>query len=64
MVAKKSSGKKGSGVRVGKLKLNKETVKDLTKTEVKKVRGGNAMNLCNATTSCGVHVPKTQIGNN
>jgi hypothetical protein len=40
MVAKKSSGKKGSRVKVGKLKLTKETVKDLTKTEAKKVKGG------------------------
>jgi hypothetical protein len=61
MVAKKSSGKKGSRVKVGKLKLSKETVQDLTKTEVKKVKGGNAVNLCKATATCGVHFPKTQI---
>jgi hypothetical protein len=40
MVAKKSAGKKGSRVKVGKLKLTKETVKDLTNTEAKKIKGG------------------------
>jgi hypothetical protein len=42
MVARKSSGKKGSRVKVGKLKLTKATVKDLTKTEAKKIKGGSA----------------------
>jgi hypothetical protein len=37
MVAKKTTGAK---VKVGKLKLNKETVKDLTGSEAKKIKGG------------------------
>ena len=35
---KKSTGK--AKVKVGKLQVNKETVKDLTKGEAKKVKGG------------------------
>jgi natural product precursor len=35
--------KKGR-VKVGKLKLNKETVKDLTNSEAKRVKGGQAWN--------------------
>ena len=35
---RKSAGK--SKVKVGKLQVNKETVKDLTKDEAKKVKGG------------------------
>ena len=38
MVTKKKSAK--SRVKVGKLKLNKETVKDLKKGEAGKVKGG------------------------
>jgi hypothetical protein len=36
----KATKKKGSRVKVGKLKVNKETVKNLTKSEVKKIKGG------------------------
>jgi natural product precursor len=32
--------KQKARVKVGKLKLNKETIKELSKSEVKKVRGG------------------------
>ncbi len=39
MVTKKKSTKK-SRVKVGKLKLNKETVKDLSRGEATKVKGG------------------------
>jgi len=39
MVTKKKSTKKGR-VQVGKLKVNKETVKDLTRGEAGKVKGG------------------------
>jgi hypothetical protein len=52
MVVKKSSGKKGSRVKVGKLKLTKETVKNLTKTEAKKVRGGGTNKTCAAAAKC------------
>lgn len=38
MVTKSKSAKKP--VKVGKLKLNKETVKDLTAKDAKKVKGG------------------------
>jgi hypothetical protein len=40
MVAKKSAGKKSSRVKVGKLKLTKETVKTLPGSELKKIKGG------------------------
>jgi hypothetical protein len=33
---------KGSRVKVGKLELNKETVKNLTRTERKQIKGGQA----------------------
>jgi len=39
MVTKKKSTQK-SRVKVGKLKLNKETVKDLSRGETTKVKGG------------------------
>lgn len=41
--SKKTAAKKGR-VKVGKLKLNKETVKDLTGRERKKIKGGVASN--------------------
>jgi hypothetical protein len=53
MVAKKSSGKKGGRVKVGKLKLTKETVKDLTKTEAKKIKGGGTRK--NAICAANIH---------
>ncbi len=37
---KKAGGTKKGRVNVGKLKLNKETVKDLSGAQKKKVRGG------------------------
>jgi hypothetical protein len=52
MVAKKSTGKRGSRVKVGKLKLAKETVKNLTKTEAKKVKGGGSIKTCAAVAMC------------
>jgi|GEM_PF-3975045 len=39
--------KKESRVKVNKLKLNKETVKDLTDAETKKVQGGNTIRVNN-----------------
>ncbi|PYS92924.1 MAG: hypothetical protein DMF64_07285 [Acidobacteria bacterium] len=46
MVAKKITGpkeqKKGK-VKVGKLKLNKETIKDLTGNEARRIKGGVAI---------------------
>jgi hypothetical protein len=48
----KQTEKKGR-VKVGKLKLNKETVRDLTTSESKAVRGGQAVaqpRTCNNTT--------------
>lgn len=47
---KKSAGK--SRVKVGKLKVNKETAKDLTKVEEKGIKGGRAFTdrrLCPVT---------------
>ncbi len=49
---KKSTGEKEAKkgrVKVGKLKLNKETVKDLTDSEAKKIKGGAA-----ARTTCSI----------
>ena len=40
MVAKGKKGEKKGKVNVGKLKLNKETVKDLTPRERKQIKGG------------------------
>lgn len=40
MVTRKKTGEKKGRVKVGKLKLNRETVKDLTSNQKKKVRGG------------------------
>jgi hypothetical protein len=42
MVVKKSTATKGSKTKLGKLKLNKETVKSLTTKETKAVKGGQA----------------------
>jgi natural product precursor len=43
MVVKKSTATKGSKTKLGKLKLNKETVKNLTSKETKAVKGGQAV---------------------
>lgn len=40
MVTKTKTGKKKGKVKVGKLKVNKETVKDLTGNQQKEIRGG------------------------
>ncbi len=40
MVTKTKAGQKKGKVKVGKLKLNKETVKDLSAEEQKKLKGG------------------------
>ena len=40
MVTKSKAGKKKSKVNISKLKVNKETVKDLTGNQKKNVRGG------------------------
>jgi hypothetical protein len=40
MVTKNKTGEKRGKVKVGKLKLNKETVKDLSAAEQKKLRAG------------------------
>ena len=42
MVVKKSKATKGARAKLGKLKLNKETVKSLTTKETKAVKGGQA----------------------
>ena len=57
MVTKsKTSGTKKTGrVKVGKLKLNRETVKDLTDSAQKKVKGGVVKQLTGTTTFC--HCP-------
>ena len=40
MVAKNKTGEKRGKVEVGKLKLKKETVKDLTSSQQKEIKGG------------------------
>lgn len=55
VVKKKSTSEQGElkgKVKVGKLKLNRETVKDLTSEQQKRVKGGL---LGNASTSCSVN---------
>jgi hypothetical protein len=44
MVTKNKTGEKRGKVKVGKLKLNKETVKDLTGGEQKQLKGGRILN--------------------
>ena len=48
---KKSTGK--AKVKVGKLQVNKETVKDLTKGEAKKVKGGAGVGFTPSRSPCG-----------
>jgi hypothetical protein len=48
----KATKRKGSRVKVGKLKLTKETVKNLNKTEAKKVKGGGSNRTCAAVAMC------------
>lgn len=44
VTSKIKSGQKKGKVKVGKLKLNKETVKDLTDSERKQIKGGQISN--------------------
>lgn len=53
MVTKSKSAKKQ--VKIGKLKLNKETVKDLSKLDAKAVKGG-------ATASCAPTACQRGVG--
>lgn len=55
MVSKKSKGQSKGKVKVGKLNLNKETVKDLTGSEEKRIKGGL---VARPTPKCG-DFPKT-----
>ena len=49
MVTKNKTGEKRGRVEVGKLKLKKETVKDLTGSQQKQIKGGEInTNGCNA----------------
>ena len=62
MVTKKKThvtGTKSEGkVTIGKLQINKETVKHLTDSEVKGIKGGqrppwnNSINICDLTVRC------------
>lgn len=57
MVTKKrnrSATEKGGKKKVNDLKLDKETVKDLTDSEAKRIQGGRAISArCTGPTSCG-----------
>ena len=46
MVTKSKAGQKKGSVKVGKLKVNKDTVKNLTVDERRKIKGGR---LCKAS---------------
>lgn len=64
MVTKKENK---SRVKVGKLKLNKETVKDLTDKEARRIKGGVGTATCNngiiaASQLCGNQIA-SQAGN-
>lgn len=50
--ATKTASKK-SRVKVGKLKLNKETIKDLTGDEARRVRGGAMGTIVGTSRVCG-----------
>ena len=45
MVSKNKTGEKKGKVKVGKLRLNRETVKDLTAREEKQIKGGLAITV-------------------
>jgi natural product precursor len=52
--AKKGTGEKKGKVKIDKLKLNKETVRNLSDSEAKKVKGGYNSNGCGPKFSfCG-----------
>jgi hypothetical protein len=49
-----NTAKKGKGaLKVGKLVLNKETVRDLTSAETKKIKGGQKDTYNGPSHSCG-----------
>ena len=59
MVNKSIAAQKKGKVKVGKLKVSKETVKDLVTEEKKQVKGGVARSLheCLVTQSCYCKTP-------
>jgi hypothetical protein len=52
MTTKKETGEKKGKVKVGKLNLNKETVKELTGSQAKRVQGGVANKCASYPASC------------
>jgi hypothetical protein len=58
MVTKNKTGEKRGKVKVGKLKLNKETVKDLSAEEQKKVKGGLGTLTCSTVCFCSLNCTK------
>ena len=52
MTTKKETGEKIAKVKVGKLHLNKETVKELTGSEAKRIQGGLANKCASYPASC------------
>jgi hypothetical protein len=52
MTTKKEAGEKKGKVKVGKLNLNKETVKELTGSQAKRVQGGLANKCASYPASC------------
>ena len=55
MVTRNKTGEKKGKVKVGKLKLNKETVKDLTAGHQKHIKGGRILNNPSAQCSGDVY---------
>ena len=58
MVTKTKTGQKKGKVKVGNLKLNKETVKDLSAGEQEKVKGGIVPNI---TPKCSITCPSVCV---
>ena len=58
MVTKNKTGEKRGKVKVGKLKLKKETVKDLTASQQRKIKGGEIYQ----TGGCGVACTRRATG--
>jgi len=52
MTTKKETGEKKGKVKVGKLNLNKETVKELTSSQAKRVQGGVGTKCVSYPASC------------
>lgn len=62
MVTKSKAGQKKGKVEVGKLKLNKETVKDLTARDQRQIKGGRLSAFCTPPTKQDSGCPDCTAG--